>query len=424
VLNQLSAMRTLARKRFDGLMDIYRKHGPVFTLGRYVYLLGPEANRFVITNPDLFRWSEAFELLKPVVGDTSLIVSDGDDHKRRRALVQPAFHHRHVNGYLEILAGDSDRLVDGWAPAGKLDLYWEFRRAFRRMNVQSLFGARIGEHADSFGDQLQPMLELIDRLPVAVAVHRRLRTPAWRRAMAGKQATDQQILDEITRLRETGDDDDRVLGTLVKSDLTDVEIRDQVIGLISAGFETTSAAMTWTVHALRTNEGAWDTAKAEVDNVLGDRAPTAADLPKLVHLNGVIQESLRLWPPAPVSIRVPAEDFTFEGKRIKAGQQVFYSPYVTHRLGEIWPEPTRFMPERWDTTNPVYRKPAPHEFLPFGGGPHRCVGSTLATTELTVMLARLLARVTIDLEPGPVVAAGVTSMRPRGGLPAWVTKNA
>jgi cytochrome P450 len=205
---------------------------------------------------------------------------------------------------------------------------------------------------------------------------------------------------------------------LVASDLSDTEIRDQTVGLIAAGFETTSAAMTWTVRALLTNEGTWDRAKAEADEVLDDGAPTAEDLPKLTYLTGVVQESLRLWPPAPLSVRVPAEDFTFAGKRVKAGQQVLYSPYVTHRLDEVWPDADRFVPERWRTA-----KPAPHEYLPFGGGPHRCVGATLATTELTVMLARLLARVRIELSPGRTIASGITTMRPRGGLPARVVIN-
>jgi len=409
-------VKLLGDNRFDLLLRTYRRRGPVFRLGPYTYLLGPDANKFVITNPELFRWSEAFELLKPVVGDTSLIVSDGDDHKRRRRLVQPAFHHRHVNEYLTILAEDADRLIDGWGP--DVNLYHEFKRGFRRMNVRALFGSRIGERADSFGDQLQPMLELIDHMPFVVGTHRRLRTRTWQRAMAGKRATDAQILAEITRLRDTAATDGRILGTLVASDLSDTEIRDQTVGLIAAGFETTSAAMTWTVRALLTNEGTWDRAKAEVDEVLGDRAPTAEDLPKLTYLTGVVQESLRLWPPAPLSVRVPAEDFTFAGKRVKAGQQVLYSPYVTHRLDEVWPDADRFVPERWRTA-----KPAPHEYLPFGGGPHRCVGATLATTELTVMLARLLARVRIELSPGRTIASGITTMRPRGGLPARVVTN-
>lgn len=408
----------LARNRFDGLIELYRRRGPVFRFGPYTYLLGPDANRFVITNSELFRWGTAFDLLKPVVGSTSLIVSDGDDHTRRRRLVQPAFHHRHVNEYVSIMVADSNRMIDGWESGRQLDLYAEFRRALRRMNVQSLFGARIGAQADEFGDLLEPMMTLVDHLPAVVSMHKRLSTPSWRRAMAGKKATDQRIADEITRLRDSGDEDGRVLGTLVASDLTDVEIRDQVIGLTAASFETTSAAMSWTLHALLFNEGTWAKARAEVAEVLGDRAPTAEDLPNLVYVRGVIQESLRMWPPAWLSVRVPAEDFTYEGRTIKAGRQVFYSPYVTHRLEEIWPEPNRFMPERWATA-----KPAPHEFLPFGGGPHRCVGATLATTELTVMLTRLLARVTVKTAPATLVQSGITTMRPRGGLPAVVTKN-
>ncbi|ONI70680.1 hypothetical protein ALI144C_49620 [Actinosynnema sp. ALI-1.44] len=428
MVNQLVAAARFMRDGFDGMLTNFREYGPVVPIGPYTYLLGPDANKFVFANPQLFSWGKAFSFLKPVVGDTSMIVSDGAEHKRRRGLVQPAFHHRHVNGYLSALARDADALIDGWRDGQHLDLGVEFRRVLRRMSVRSLFGDRIGEQADRFGDQLAAMIDLVEQQPLFVDAHQALRTRAWRRALAGKQETDRQIIAEIARVR-AGDADNGVLARLTNARdedgavLSDVEIRDQAVGLIAAGFSAVSSAMTWIVRTLTDNPGEWDLARAEVTRVLGDRPPTGEDLTKLVRVHGVVQETLRLWPPTAISIRIPTRDFTYEGKRIRAGRRVFYSPYVTHRLAEVWPDPERFMPERWDPAHPAYRKHGPHEFLPFGGGPHRCVGSTLAVSELAVLLTRLLVRVTFQLAPsGPTEATKGVPIKPKNGLHGTVTR--
>lgn len=416
------------------LLSGYRRGGPVLSLGGrngFVYLLGPEANRFVFANSDLFCWREAFVGLVPVDGETSLIVSDGADHRRRRRLVQPAMHHRQINGYLEIMAENADAAIDAWRPGQVVDVYQRFRAAIRRSTIQSLFGQRMATDADFFGDQLQPLLDLVDRLPQTVAAHRRLRTPLWRRAMAARAQVDTRLFAEIARARQSGvDTDDHVLASLVHgrddsgAGLSDQEVRDQAVSLIAAGYETTSAAMAWAVYHLLTTANAWDRARAEVSAVLGDRPPSAAQLRELTYLNGVVHETLRLCPPGVVSPRKVVRDFEFAGRTIRAGTMLLYSPYVTHRLPELWPQPLRFRPERWDPTQPDHRKPGPHEFLPFGGGPHRCIGSVLATTELTVMLARLVARTSLRLPAQRIRPTSLAAMRPRHGLRAEVVERA
>jgi cytochrome P450 len=420
----LGGLVQLVWRRYDGLIALYERHGPVFSIGPYVYLIGPEANRFLFANAHLFRWREAFESLAPVDGETALILSDGADHKRRRRLVQPAFHYRRIETYLTVIADSADATLDTWRAGQEVDVYQEFRTAIRRGNIHALFGHRLASDAELFGENLQLMLEMIDRLPPSLRLRQRLGTPAWRRAMAAKNRADERIYAEIARLRRTpaeehGDEHD-VLATLIRGrdddgdGLTDVEARDQAISLIAAGYETTSAAMAWAVHALLTTDGAWDRVRAEVDGV-----PTP-DLTRLTYLGGVVQETLRLYPPAAISVRKPAEDFDFAGHRVRAGDTVIYSPYATHRLPQVWPDPLRFAPERWDPASAGYRKPAAHEFLPFGGGPHRCIGATLATTELTVMLARLTARASLTLTTRRVRPTGVTAMRPRDGVKARV----
>ncbi|MBB3052611.1 hypothetical protein FHS23_003645 [Prauserella isguenensis] len=405
------------------LLAAYRRRGPVTGIGRYVYLLGPEANRFVFAHSELFRWREAFEGLIPVDGSTSLIVSDGSAHRRRRRLVQPALHHRQVESYLEIMADNADATVDEWRPGQRVDLYRQFRSAIRRSTIESLFGRRLAAESAFFGAQLQALLDLVDHLPQVVTWQRRLRTRQWRRAMRARARVDERIASEISRARSGSiDDDDHVLASLVHGrdetgdGLSDEEVRDQVVTLIAAGFETTSAAAAWAVYAMLTTPGVWERAAAEVSEVLGDRPPGRQDLARLTYLDGVVHETLRLYPPAVVSARKVATGFEFGGREVRAGSMLLYSPYVTHRLPELWSEPLRFRPERWMTTDPDHPKRGLHEYLPFSAGAHRCIGATLATTELTVMLARLLARRDLCLPEQDIRPTSFAAMRPKHGL--------
>jgi hypothetical protein len=198
--------------------------------------------------------------------------------------------------------------------------------------------------------------------------------------------------------------------------LSDDEIRDSIISLITAGYETTSGALAWAIYTLLTLPGAWDDAAEEVNRVLRDRPPAAADLDGLTYLNGVVQETLRLYSPGVISARRVMRDLWFDGHRIRAGRLLIFSAYVTHRLSELWPDPTEFRPARWDPDSPDYRKPAPHEFIPFSGGLHRCIGAVMATTEMTVMLARLVARTRLRLPAQRIRAANLAALAPRPGL--------
>ena len=160
----------------------------------------------------------------------------------------------------------------------------------------------------------------------------------------------------------------------------------------------------------------------ELQKTLGGRVPGADDLKALTYLDGVVHETLRLYPPGVVSARKVIRDLWFDGHRIRAGRLRLFTPYVTHRLPELWPEPLQFRPERWDPDAPHRRKPAPHEFLPFSGGPDRCIGSAIATTEMTLMLARLLARTSLRLPAQRVRASGYAALRPRHGLTVELTE--
>ncbi|MET9232138.1 cytochrome P450 [Lentzea sp. NPDC003310] len=380
-------------RQADLLATLYRRFGPVVRLGPYTYLLGPEANRFVFAHPELFEVERAFQSLVPVDGPTSLIVSDGEDHKRRRRVVQPALAHRQIASYVPVMRSNAEAAVDAWRPGQTVDAYQEFRRAIRRSTIHALFGEELARDSDFFGAHLQVLINLIDRNPAVVTLLRTLRAPAWRNAMRARRAVDARVYRAIEETRQGSTAGD-VLTALVQGDgLSDLEVRDQIVTLIAAGYETTSGAMAWAVFNLLRHNGVWERAREDDD-----------------FLANVVSETLRLYPPAVVSARVAAREFEFAGKKIRQGTFLLYSPYVTHRLAEVFPDPLRFDPDRWES------KPGPHEFLPFGGGPHRCVGAGLATTELTVMLKVLLERPKPELLPQLLTPTGLAAMRPRNGL--------
>jgi cytochrome P450 len=418
----------------EALLALYRRRGPVINsgLGRhgYTYLLGADANKFVFANADAFSWRETFENLAIVDGPTALIVSDGADHRRRRSVIAPGLRHREIQNYVQTMASTIDTVIDGWRPGQRLDIYREFRSAVRRSTAQSLFGPRIAAHSDFLGAQLQPLLDLTHQLPQVMHMQRRAKTPAWRRAMTARARINDLIDAQIAEARSAPRPDDHMLTMLINGRgdedyaLSDNEIRDSVISLITAGYETASGALAWATHALLTVPDAWDAAADEVRRVCGDRPPGADDLAALTFLNGVVHETLRLYPPGVISARRVMRDLRFDGHRIRAGRLLIFSAYVTHRIPEVWLDPTEFQPLRWDPSSPDYRKPAPHEFIPFSGGLHRCIGAVMATTEMTVMLARLVSRTRLRLPAQRIRAHNLAALSPRPGLTVKVVDSA
>ncbi|HWT47368.1 MAG TPA: cytochrome P450 [Mycobacterium sp.] len=410
----------------EALLALYRRRGPVINSGvgrhGYTYLLGAEANKFVFANANAFSWRRTFENLALVDGPTALIVSDGDDHRRRRSVVAPGLRHAQIQNYVQTMVYTIDTAIDGWRPGQRLDIYQQCRSAIRRSTAESLFGQRIAVHSDFLGEQLQPLLDLTHRLPQVVQLGQRINSPGWRRAMAARKRINELIDAQISAARLEPRPDDHMLTMLINGRgdegyaLSDDEIRDSIVSLITAGYETTSGAMAWAIYTLLSLPGAWDTAAEEVHRVLGGGPPTAGDLDALTYLNGVVHETLRLYPPGVISARRVMRDLWFDGYRIPAGRLLIFSPYVTHRLPELWPQPTEFRPLRWDPNAPDYRKPAPHEFIPFSGGLHRCIGAVMATTEMTVMLARLLARTKLRLPAQRIRAHNLAALAPRPGL--------
>ncbi len=414
------------------LEHLHRTHGPVVEVGyrfpmRVVCLFGPEANRYVLADdPANFTWKEAFRLLEVVDGPTALVLSDGDAHRRRRRLVQPAFSMARVNAHLELIVAEVDRTLDGWTPGRHLDAHTDLQQAIRRIVVRALVGHRLGDLADEIGDRLEPALQYVQRSPAA-RLDIDLRWNGYGKARAAARAVDELIRAEIARRRADGVDAEASADTLsallvgaeeaegTDTPLDDAELCDQIRSLIAAGYHTTSSAAAWLVHALGSHPEALVALRTQVRDAIGDRAPTVEDLRAMPLVDATVRETLRLWPSGAVAGRRAVADFELLGHRVPGGSLVLYSPYITHRLPDVWGDPERFRPERWATG-----EPEPYSFVPFGGGYRKCIGFALATLELQVLAVRLAQRVSWRLDRAETRGVGTATFSPQGGVPLTV----
>ncbi len=409
------------------LLEFAHTYGPVAEIGygkyRYVLVFGVEANEYVLqTNPTNFTWKEAFWPLVAIDGETALVVSDGDDHKRRKAIVLPAFHRRRISSYFDVMTEETARVMEDWRRGETIDAYSSMRLAIRRIVLRCLFGNAFRDCEQEFIDHLEIPREYVNRTPLQ-RLDNELLFPPYRKAMRARRAMDAMVFDEIGRRRAAQEPGEDVVGWLIEAQdgdgpgLSDQEVRDQVISLIAAAYDTTSSAVGWIAMRLADDPALRASVRAEVDAVTGGRPLTIDHLPSLKLTAGVVSEVMRIQPPAIVSVRHIVAPFELHGHTIPGGRLLMYSSYVSQMDPEQFPEPTAFNPTRWIEGHPDHRPHHPYAYVPFGGGSRRCIGFAFALQEMTVMTA-LMAQV--DFEPAYAEAPkpiGIASMAPRGGVP-------
>ncbi len=376
------------------------------------------------------KQSRGFIKLRDMLGQ-GLLTSEGDFWLRQRRIAQPAFHRDKIAGFAEAMvrAGEEAvaRLSDAASLGVPVDLSAEMMRVTLRIVAETLLGADMRSEAHAVGEALGTALEIT-----------RLRTmdplgiPLWvptlrnRRFLAARAILDGIVHRTIEARRRSGQTRSDLLGMLMDArdeetgeGMNNAQLRDEVMTIFLAGHETTANALTWTFYLLSRHPEARERLFAEVDGILQGRAPTLADLPRLPYARRVLDEAMRLFPPAFTMGRSVVDDDEILGYRIPSGTLVFVSPYATHRHRRYWPNPEGFDPERF-LPGPSAERPR-FSYFPFGGGPRLCIGQGFALLEAHLLLALLASRLCLDLAPGHVVAAEPhITLRPRGGMPMYV----
>jgi cytochrome P450 len=358
-----------------------------------------------------------------------LLSAPGPKWRTHRKVMAPSFGTRTVESYAPAMVETAVAFAEHWdalPESAEMDIAAQMRALTLKIICRTMFSSdaeELAAHAGEALDFAQGSLEfgLLDILPVigpwrikrkqdAIRAHFKSMDAAIYRLIGEREKIRNEApKDFLTRLVAAKDPDDGV-------GLNATEVRDEVITIFMAGHETTAVTMTWVWYLLSQHPAEEATLHKELDTVLGGRIPTVEDLPTLPYARMVIEEAMRVYPPAPgISMREAKEADELCGFKVTPGMQILISPWILHRHRRLWEDPERFDPTRF--SKEASDKRPRFAYLPFGGGPRVCIGATLAMTEAILILAVLAQRFRLRLKEGQTVTLQTRiTLRPKNGL--------
>jgi cytochrome P450 len=422
--------RTLqaARDPLPMLLSLYEEHGPIFSARLLhhpvIFMLGPEANHFItVAHPENFHWRESsFGDLIPLLGDGLLTIDDAY-HDRAREIMMPAFHREQVAASVAAMVAEATPAIERLQPGQVVDIYEWMRGVAMRIAMRALLGLDPDEAGKgaAAAEHFERALGFY-----GTDFHLRLlRGPGspWSKMVRSRAVLDGIVYGEIAQRRGAPDPEKMdILSLLVGvrneagEGFSDKEIRDQVMTLMFAGHDTSTSTLTFMMHELARHPKVVAKLCEEQGNVLGGDVPDIDRLEReMPYLDMVLDEVLRLYPPAWIGPRRAVRDFEFNGHRVTRGAYVNYCSWASHRLPEVFPEPEAFIPERFGRE----RKAALPRgaYVPFGGGRRICIGKRFGQIEVKLVATMLLQRLRLDAMPGRAMTVRqMPTLSPKGGL--------
>ncbi len=401
---------------------------------------GPIDN-VVITSPALIhealaarakefpKHERALRLLSRLDGQAITVAQDAP-WRRQRRLVQPAFHAGRLCGYADVVVAATRNALARWRDGGPIELAEEMTRLALEVITRALFGTDVADQTQALGRAVQDFSEVLRwEVGSPLTLPDWLPFPSKRRKRRAVRKVHDFIEGVIRQRRAAPAERDDLLAMLLQArdeeggGLTDRQVRDEAVALFRGGFDTTAAGLTWAFHLLATHPDVADRASAEADGVLGERPAAIADLPRLPYTSMVVKESLRLYPPVWALFGRWAPVETALGDyRIPKGAWLHVFPWGQHRSPRLFRDPLRFDPERFSPERSA--EIVPHAYVPFGLGPHVCIGKEFALMQMSLTVATVLQQVRL-VPPegrGAVVPEAAIAVRPKDGLRLVVTR--
>lgn len=388
--------------------NIFQITMPIF---KPVVVAGPEFNRQVlVTEREKYRWRGESD---PVIHllRHGVLIEDGEAHDQLRACMEPALRRSPTNDHIPAMIDYTDQILDQWPADGTVDMLVEMRKIALLILLGTLYGTDFTPHLDRLWEPILKAIQYIS--PGPWILWPAMPRPGYKAAL---QEIDDYLYDLIHQRWIEGGPEDDLLGRLISElDMDDDLIRDQLLTMLIAGHDTSTAMLSWTLYLLGAHPESLAQAQAEVEEVCGQERPTAEMVAHLPFIEQVIKESLRLYPPIHVGNRFAAEDIDLQGYTIPEQTRVMVSMYLSHRDAEHWQSPEDFCPHRFDRSEG--QKQAPLSYIPFGGGPRNCIGATFAQIEGRVVLARIFQQFHLELVPGQKIKAHMgATLEPRPGV--------
>ena len=388
------------------------------------FLYNPkDIESLLTTNAKSFRKAQSLRspFFARLVGN-GLVTSEGEFWRRQRRLAQPAFHRQRISSYGEVMVEYAQRALAQWQDGKTVDISRDMNRLTLEIVVKTLFNADVSNDADHVGAMLAEVVKpFASQATLKWILDNRLPTPGHRRYFKAVSEIDRIVFRIISERRESRSDEGDLLSMLLQaqdedgSQMTDAQLRDEVMTLFLAGHETTALSLSWSLYLLAIHPEVKEKWHAELTKVLGDRPPTVEDLKQLTYTEMIAKETMRLYPPAYAVGREALEDVTFGGFKIPKGGQVFAFQWVTQRDERYFENPDRFEPERW---TPERADDIPkYAYFPFGGGPRQCIGNYFAMMEVILLLATIGQRYSFAMAPDQKVELlPVLSLRPKQNI--------
>jgi cytochrome P450 len=391
--------------------DIFQLTLPGF---KPIIVAGPEATHAVLaTQRQQFSWRPEGDPVARLLRQ-GLLVVDGELHDELRKSMLPALQKWQLSNYIDSMWQCTDQVTLRWKDGGTFDMLIEMRRAALLIFMQTLFNVDFTPDLDRLWPSILRLLTYI--------------SPGVWIFLPGKprpgfaQAIHQidEYLYEIIRRRRNGEGVSGDLLSLLVSvpGMDDGLVRDQLLTMLIAGHDTSTALLTWVLYLLGTNPLALEQVRAEVDIILKGEPPTEQHLEQLPFMEQVLFETLRIYPPIHTGMRFTTSEVDLLGCTIPPQSRLMYSVYLTQHMERYWPEAERFIPERFCPEQKRGR--LPYTYLPFGGGPRNCIGSAYAQVEVKVVLARLLQTFDFSWDPKSVHPHMGATLEPRPGVPMKV----
>ncbi len=388
-----------------------------------VLLFRPEHVRYVLVEHPRFFSNSGLQQDGNSANE-GLLTIDGVQHRQQRRAVQPAFHKKQVEGYAEVIDQYTQELLENWQIGDQIDVSRDMQALTLRIISKCLFSVDLSHQLQALSSVFNDMIGSQGSI-AEDALNIRIDNPitGYGKRMAATRQLDMLIYTLIAQRRASKEEYHDVLSMLLEAPygddpevkLNEKQIHDHILTFLAAGHETTANALVWAFYLLSQHTQVRAKLQDELRNVLNGRVPTVEDLAQMPYLNWVLDETLRLYPPAWFQARFVAQECEIDGVRLPVGTLLMLSQWVIHRLPEVWGDPDVFRPERWDAAQGE-NIPA-GAYFPFGGGPRTCIGMPLAQLEAKMILATVLQRYALQPLPGYVPGTQpLITLRPKHNL--------
>ncbi|MGB6304713.1 MAG: cytochrome P450 [Acidobacteriaceae bacterium] len=399
--------------------------GPVshYKLGgsNIVFINDPEMIReILVTQASSFIKERTQNRMKILLGE-GLITSEGEFHMRQRRIAAPAFHRERIQAYADMMVERGAAMRATWQPGQTFDMSAAMMELTLEIVARTLFATDVTAAIREINDEVNVIMGLYNYLVALPKAESYLRwpIPGLIRFRKARARLDAQVYRMIAERRACNEDRGDLLSVLMAArdegetaadkgrkpsapaGMSDRQLRDEVITIFLAGYETVANALTWTWYLLSENPAAAARMHNEIDEVLQGRLPTLEDIPQLRYTEMVFAESMRLYPPAWAMGRQSTQVVELGPYRLPAGTYFFFSQYILQRSEEFYPEPLRFDPERFTAEQKAVRPR--FTYFPFGGGSRQCIGEAFAWMEGVLILATLAQRWSFHMVPGQTV---------------------